>query len=74
MEIHTEMLKDASMFGNLVGTIPEDASDGYGIPIRMILIPPWLLTQLEGMAIGYAAVASGGLEWWIRKLKHNRPT
>jgi len=27
------------------------------------------LSLLEGMAIGYAAVASGALEWWIRKLK-----
>jgi len=34
----------------------------------MTIIPSWLLMELEGIAIGYAAVASGSLDWWIRNL------
>jgi len=35
----------------------------------MTIIPGWLLAQFQGVAVGYAALASGAVDWWIRKLK-----
>ena len=35
----------------------------------MTILPEWLMIQLEGMAIGYAAVASGALQWWTGKFR-----